>query len=49
MSKYEVLVTVRSEENKSQIKIVAGTFDMFMNAKFLQSLYRAFQVVGGNR
>ena len=41
MSKYEVWVTVWSEENKSQIKIVAGTFDRFMNAKIFANAYTA--------
>lgn len=40
MSKYEVWVTVWSEEQKAQIKVVAGTFDRFMNAKLFAEAYR---------
>ena len=39
MSKYEVWVTVWSEEHKAQIKVVAGTFDRFMNAKIFAKAY----------
>ena len=39
MSKFEVLVTVWSEQHKSQIKIVAGTFDRFLNAKIFADAY----------
>ncbi len=40
MSKYEVWVTVWSEEHKAQIKVVAGTFDRFMNAKLFADAYK---------
>lgn len=39
MSKYEAWVTVWSEDNKSQIKIVAGTFDRLINAKVFAKAY----------
>lgn len=39
MSKYAVWVTVWSEEHKAQIKVVAGTFDRFMNAKLFADAY----------
>ena len=38
--KYEVIVTVWSEECKKQIKVVAGEFDMFMNAKLFAEAYK---------
>ena len=41
MSKYEVWVTVWSEEHKKQIKVVAGEFDRFMNAKIFADAYSA--------
>ena len=41
MNKYEVWVTVWSEEHKQQIKIVAGTFDRFINAKLFADAYGA--------
>ncbi len=40
MSKYEVWVKVWSEEHRVQIKIVAGTFDKFMNAKIFADAYK---------
>lgn len=39
MSKFEVWVTVWSEEHKAPIKIVAGTFDNFMYAKIFADAY----------
>ena len=39
MSKFEVVVTVWSEEHKKQIKVVAGTFDRFFNAKLFADAY----------
>lgn len=39
MSKYEVWVTVWSEEHGSQIKVIAGEFDRFMNAKLFADAY----------
>lgn len=39
MSKYEVWVTVWSEEYKKQVKVVAGEFDRFMNAKLFADAY----------
>ena len=41
MSKYEVWVTVWSEEHKKQIKVVAGEFDRYMNAKLFAEAYGA--------
>ena len=41
MRKYEVWVTVWSEEHKKQIKVVAGEFDRFMNAKLFADAYSA--------
>lgn len=38
--KYEVWVTVWSEEYKQQIKVVAGEFDRFMNAKLFCEAYK---------
>ena len=38
--KYGVLVTVWSEEQKKQIKIVAGEFDKFYNAKLFSEAYK---------
>lgn len=45
MSKYEVCVTVWSEEQKARIKVVAGTFDRFMNAKLFADAYRNYYAV----
>ena len=42
MSKYEVWVTVWSEEYKKQIKVVAGEFDRYMNAKIFADAYSAY-------
>lgn len=39
MSKYEVWVTVWSAEHQKQIKVVAGEFDRFMNAKLFAEAY----------
>ena len=41
MSKYEVWVTIWSEEHKKQIKVVAGEFDRYMNAKLFAEAYGA--------
>lgn len=40
MSKYEVWVKIWSEEQKAQIKVVAGTFDRYMNAKLFADAYK---------
>lgn len=42
MSKYEVWVTVWSEEYKKQIKVVAGEFDKYFNAKLFADAYSNF-------
>lgn len=42
MEKYEVWVTVWSEEHQKQIKVVAGEFDRFMNAKIFKDAYENF-------
>ena len=42
MSKYEVWVTVWSEEHKAQIKVVAGTFDRLVNAKLFADAYKEY-------
>ena len=39
MSKYEVWVTRWSEETRSQIKVVAGEFTEYMNAKIFAQAY----------
>ena len=39
MSKYEVWVTIWSEEHKKQIKVIAGEFDRFLNAKLFADAY----------
>lgn len=39
MSKFEVLTTVWSDEEKKQVKVVAGEFDRFMNAKLFADAY----------
>ena len=39
MSKYEVWVTVWSDEYKKQIKVVAGEFDKFMDAELFANAY----------
>ena len=41
MSKFEVWVTVWSEEYEKQIKVVAGVFDRYMNAKIFADSYEA--------
>lgn len=41
MKKFEVWVTVWSDEYKKQIKVVAGEFDRFMNAKLFADAYSA--------
>lgn len=38
--KYEVWVTIWSYELKKQIKVVAGEFDRFMNAKIFADAYK---------
>ena len=42
MSKYEVWVTVWSDEYKKQIKVVAGEFDKYFNAKLFADAYSKF-------
>ena len=39
MKKYEVWVTIWSDEYKKQIKVVAGEFDRYMNAKLFADAY----------
>lgn len=39
MSKFEVWVTVWSKEHEKQIKVVAGEFDSYMNAKLFANAY----------
>lgn len=39
MKKYEVWVTIWSDECKKQIKVVAGEFDRYMNAKLFADAY----------
>ena len=39
MKKYEVWVTVWSEEHKAQIKKVAGHFDTFICARLFKEAY----------
>ena len=39
MNKYEVWVTVWSDEYKQQIKKVAGEFDNYMNASLFAKAY----------
>ena len=38
-SKFEVWVTVWSEEHEKPIKVVAGEFDKYMNAKLFANAY----------
>lgn len=38
--KYGVLVTVWSDEQKKQIKVIAGEFDKFINAKLFAEAYK---------
>ena len=40
MKKYEVWVTVWSDEFKQQIKKVAGEFDNFVNARLFADAYK---------
>lgn len=40
MINYEVWVTVWSEEHKAQIKLFAGSFDRFINAKLCADAYK---------
>lgn len=42
MNKYEVWVLVWSEEYMKQIKVVAGEFDRFSNAKIFADAYSAY-------
>lgn len=42
MYKYEVWVTVWSDEYKSQIKRLAGAFDRFIDAKLFSDAYSKF-------
>lgn len=39
MKKYEVWITKWSEEHKTQIKILAGEFTEYMNAKLFAQAY----------
>ena len=39
MRKYEVWVKVWSEEYRKQVKVVAGEFDKFVNAKLFAEAY----------
>ena len=39
MKKYEVWVAIWSDEYKKQIKVVAGEFDRYMNAKLFADAY----------
>lgn len=39
MSKYEVWVTRWSEEHRNQIKVVAGEFTEYLNAKLFAQAY----------
>jgi hypothetical protein len=39
MSKYEVWVTRWSEEHNKQVKVIAGEFDKFINAKLFAKAY----------
>ena len=38
-SKYEVWTTIWSEEHKSQIKVIAGEFSEYINAKIFAQAY----------
>ena len=40
MNKYEVWVTVWSEEHEKHIKVIAGEFDKFFNAKLFAEAYK---------
>lgn len=40
MSKYEVVVIRWSDEQKKRIKVVAGTFDRFVDAHLFADAYR---------
>lgn len=42
MNKYEVWVTVWSNEYKKQIKVVAGEFDKYFNAKLFADAYSKY-------
>ena len=42
MSKFEVLTTVWSNEQEKQVKVVAGEFDRYMNAKLFAEAYEKF-------
>ena len=39
MKKYEVWVTIWSDEYKKQTKVVAGEFDRYINAKLFADAY----------
>ena len=39
MSKFEVWVTMWSEEQHKQIKVIAGEFDRYINAKLFADAY----------
>lgn len=40
MSKYEVEVIRWNEDQKKQIKVIAGTFDRFIDAQLFAEAYR---------
>lgn len=42
MSKFEVWATVWSNEHEKQIKVVAGEFDRYMNAKLFADAYSKY-------
>ena len=42
MSRFEVWVTVWSEEYEKQIKVMAGEFDRYMNAKIFADAYEEY-------
>lgn len=41
MMKYEAWVTVWSEEHQKRIKVIAGEFDRYLNAKLFADAYKA--------
>lgn len=41
-NKYEVWVTVWSDEYKQQVKKVSGEFDRYMNAKLFADAYSSY-------
>lgn len=42
MYKFEVVVIRWSDEQKKQVKVVAGTFDSIVNAKLFADAYRQY-------